>query len=397
MALVYLYSHDGEGLGHFRRNLYIAEEACASLPDVSALLLTGSLYPGLFQLPARCDYIKIPSLQKSGREQYVSQLGNSLMGVSVKVRKDLLKSVIKSAPPDLLIVDKHAGGLNGELIPALKWLRHYSPNTRIVLGLRDILDTPEQVNREWRKSGTPEILRRYYDRAWIYGDPQIYDTLSEYSFAPELRRIGRSVGYVTRRPHPAPIEAETGYSVLVTAGGGHDGFTLLQASMHAIAQLRHKYGRITARLYTGPLMNDQEYRRLKEHARQYGGSMRVERFSQRLQRNIANADAVISMGGYNSILECISIGKPTIIVPREQPRKEQLIRAQAFEAAGFVRLVRQAELSGAQLSESLDSIFGGKWLPASANTLNFSGLDHIVPEIQQLLDTDEPREAYYAH
>lgn len=384
MPLIYLYSHDGEGLGHFRRNLNIAEAACTAIPGTSALLLTGSLYPGLFHLPQHCDYVKIPALQKLGKHRYGSPLGESQVGLSVRTRKDLLKAVVKSAPPDVFIVDKHPGGLNGELLPALKWLRDHSPGTTIILGLRDVLDTPEQVQREWQKVGVGDILRRFYDRVWIYGDLQVYDTLSAYSFSPELRRIAIPVGYLTRPTRPRPVETAGGYSVVVMAGGGHDGFSMMQASLHAIGQLRSRYSKMTARLYTGPLMGDLEHRRLKELARQYAGTFQIERFSQRLHRNIANADAVISMGGYNSVLECVSTGKPTIIIPREHPRKEQLIRARAFEARGYLRVVCQSELLGNRLKDELDGILCSRWLPPSTSRLNFSGLDQVVAQIQHL-------------
>ena len=45
---------------------------------------------------------------------------------------------------------------------------------------------------------------------------------------------------------------------------------------------------------------------------------------------LAAADLVVSMGGYNTVCEILSQGTPALIIPREVPRKEQLIRAQVL-------------------------------------------------------------------
>jgi predicted glycosyltransferase len=56
--------------------------------------------------------------------------------------------------------------------------------------------------------------------------------------------------------------------------------------------------------------------------------VRTYRFYRRMERLIGAADAVVCMGGYNTVCEILSQGKPSLIIPREQPRREQLIRAQ---------------------------------------------------------------------
>ncbi len=42
------------------------------------------------------------------------------------------------------------------------------------------------------------------------------------------------------------------------------------------------------------------------------------------------------MGGYNIFCEILSFDKPTLLVPRVVPRREQAIRAAKAEAAGLV-------------------------------------------------------------
>jgi hypothetical protein len=70
----------------------------------------------------------------------------------------MILQAVTNFQPDLVLVDKVAAGVQGELLPALRYLRAYSPQTRLVLGMRDIEDSPEITRREWAANGTPQLL-----------------------------------------------------------------------------------------------------------------------------------------------------------------------------------------------------------------------------------------------
>src|SRR5262245_64973799 len=59
-----IYSQDGFGLGHLRRNLNIAYRVWRSAPDVSVLVVADSPAAPFFSLPPRCDFVKLPTLVK---------------------------------------------------------------------------------------------------------------------------------------------------------------------------------------------------------------------------------------------------------------------------------------------------------------------------------------------
>ena len=46
------------------------------------------------------------------------------------------------------------------------------------------------------------------------------------------------------------------------------------------------------------------------------------------------------MGGYNTYCEMLSFDKPGLIIPREVPRMEQLVRARRAEELGLVTMLR---------------------------------------------------------
>jgi predicted glycosyltransferase len=47
------------------------------------------------------------------------------------------------------------------------------------------------------------------------------------------------------------------------------------------------------------------------------------------------------MGGYNTFCEILSFDKPALIVPRQMPRREQLIRASRAQELGLVAMLTE--------------------------------------------------------
>jgi predicted glycosyltransferase len=73
---------------------------------------------------------------------------------------------------------------------------------------------------------------------------------------------------------------------------------------------------------------------------------------------LAEASAVVSMGGYNSVAEILTTNTPALVVPREHPRQEQLIRARALQAHGAVDVLTADALTSAALSAWLHRVVG---------------------------------------
>src|SRR5439155_10740992 len=69
-------------------------------------------------------------------------------------------------------------------------------------------------------------------------------------------------------------------------------------------------------------------------------------------------DALVCMGGYNTLVEAVSTGVPTVCVPRIIPRREQLIRARAFERLGLVRVVEPESLGVENLRQAIHQVVG---------------------------------------
>ena len=135
---VALYSHDTVGLGHLRRNLAIAGSLVVAPVPTEILLISGSRESVSFPIPAGVDFVTVPALAKRDGSYVARSLSSSLDEV-VDLRAAIIAAALSSFDPDVLVVDKVARGVCGELDLALRRLAD-AGRTRRVLGLRDVLD-----------------------------------------------------------------------------------------------------------------------------------------------------------------------------------------------------------------------------------------------------------------
>ena len=64
-------------------------------------------------------------------------------------------------------------------------------------------------------------------------------------------------------------------------------------------------------------------------------------------------DALVCMGGYNTLVEAAALGVPTVCVPRVAPRTEQLLRAEAFARLGLLQVCRPEQLDSPTLRDQI--------------------------------------------
>jgi predicted glycosyltransferase len=352
---ILLYSHDTYGLGHFRRNLAIAHAIRRHEPSADLVMLTGSALARDWHLPEAVDLVRMPGVVKVGPEDYRALAPISMSALRAE-RVGLICSTLLSFRPDVFLVDHAPLGMKGELRLALELTRDALLETRIVLGLRDILDDPETVRRTWTEQGVYAALESFYDQVLVYGCREMFDVGELYSLPRSVRRRTVFTGYVAKdySVEPTPARASVWNQarstderrVLVMGGGGGDAEGLFRAFLRAWPRIA-KTGAVRALLVTGPLMPDsarEEVERLAARAR-----VDLVRSSTSMLSLIAAADVVVSMGGYNSVVESLSARRALVIFPRTAPRREQLIRARMLERLGLARMVVPSKRASREL------------------------------------------------
>lgn len=353
---IVLYSHDTLGFGHLRRNLLIAGALRGLDPAPQILMIAGMREAGAFELPPGVDCVTLPAYEKGSDGSYKPRdLGGDLASL-VRVRAQAIKAAVLAFDPDLMIVDNVPRGAQGELDPLLDALQR-GGRTRLILGLRDVIDRPDVVRRQWQEQRNFEAIAQYYDDVWIYGDPGFYDLLEDCGLKGPLGGKGQFVGYLDHRtrlssPLAIPVrDAILGDDprpyVLCAVGGGRDGSALCEAFVRTKLPEGHR-----GILVTGSQMPDvlRDGLRARAAARD---DLTVVDFVAEPIALMAGAARIVAMGGYNTICEVLSLGVPSLIVPRVAPRQEQVLRAEWLEARGLIAMLRPEDLTADALGARL--------------------------------------------
>ena len=376
---ILFYSHDTFGLGNIRRTLLLAETLSAAHANGSMLIVTGSPVIHEFRIPDRTDYVKLPCLDRPDFDRYQPAYLKMQTSEVAEIRRGMLHQIVLGFAPDLMIVDKRAGGIDGELLEPLQALRRRHPFTKVVLGLRDILDEPQKTQRSLKRTGDMATVARHYDEVWIYGDRAIFDAVAEYAFPPEVAAMTHFCGYLKRPTRPSQRHAGPP-NVLVTTGGGGDGTELIETYLEGLIALPRSIALRTTVVF-GPQMPVEDRARL--HHR-FGDLADVEflDFEPDLASRYATADVVVSMAGYNTVCELLSWSLRGILVPRCKPVGEQLIRARLLAARGMFDIVEPADLRPDRL---LGAVLASLDRTPNPPSIDLDALPHICSRVRALL------------
>ncbi|GAB3763346.1 glycosyltransferase [Ramlibacter monticola] len=398
MKRILIYSHDTFGLGNVRRMLEIARHLVASSPEITVLLLTGSPMLHAFRIPPRIDYVKLPCLARDTTGRYGARSLAVDLPELVRLRANLIKSATLDFAPDLVLVDKKPFGVQDELAGVLEMLSRVAHRPRFVLLLRDILDSAEATRSVWQKNGYYEAVDTYYDEVLVVGSPEIFDLRREYAFPPFAAAKVRFCGYIAReaaKRSRAHVRAALGVDphepmLLVTPGGGEDGFRLVATALEGLARTP-AHRRPRTHVVCGPEMPE-HHRTAVESAAADLPQVSVEAFSDDMMSLIGSADVAVTMGGYNTVCELLTSGRRGVIVPRCEPGVEQLLRAERMAERGLLRMVSPDALSPsalmAEVQHQFDALARSEPLP---RLKAMNGLDKVSRALRTLVDLEEQR------
>lgn len=378
---VLLYAHDTYGLGHLRRNLAIAGHLLAERPGTRVILMSGSPVAERFDLPEGLALVRLPPVVKVGPEEYRSRDPRWDLVLVRRARSAIMADVARRLRPDVFLVDHAPQGMRGELLPVFAALRAGSPATRIILGLRDVIDDPATVRRTWADQGVHETLETAFDRILVYGSADLFDVADAYDLSERVAAKVTYCGYVARPTPPRSPGVPSNASVLGTAGGGGDGVEVLWATLDASRALG-----VPSMVVTGPLMDPAGRRSVEARAALDPNAETVD-FLADIGGTMAGAGAVVTMGGYNTLLEVLALGVPTVVVPRLQPRREQAIRAHLFAGRGLVRVVEPGPGLAERLRPALAAALAEE-RRAGPPALDLDGLRRVAAALDAEVATD---------
>lgn len=387
---ILFYSHDTFGLGHIRRTQKIANSIASE--SRSILIACASPKASSFASQPGIEYLNLPGFTKQITGEYTPRSLNIPTDEFVNLRANLLLSAVRSFGPDVVIIDKEPLGVKKELLPSLEYLRKYRGQCHIICGFRDILDEKDAVRKEWDRRDTERALRDFFDSIFIYGEREIFDFAREYSLPAEIASRLLYTGYIKPEESNEVDDIDFTFDedskqtkrplVTFTLGGGGDGWefleTLLAVYEHAGDQTDFAFNTI---VLTGPFASQRLIQRARALA-DLRRDIKVATFTANPISLFRNSDLVISMGGYNTFTELACLRKFPLILPRVQPRREQLIRAQVFKNRNLCDYIHPDELNPESLIKKISEM-----LASDRSVPHFAarGLERISDHIDEVL------------
>jgi predicted glycosyltransferase len=301
---VLLFVHDGGGLGHLQR---LARIAASLQGRCASLLVTGMREAGLL-LDPRCEFVHLPSWDSVrpgrsalyGRQPWLTIPKEG----AIRLRQELLASVVASFQPDSLVVDYLPFGQWDELRQIVEQFAG-----RKYFILRGLIDTSD---RHRLHGASADVLAAHFDRIFVAADQRVVDVAQEYGFSPLVQAKLSYVGYITpshpnrelvRRKFRVPSGRRW---VVCSAGGG----VRAEAFLQRCVSIATHFPEANFLVILGPRSNA-----APEDMAGISPNCEVISETPVLPQVHASCDILVTSGGYNSLVEAMMGGASILVRP----------------------------------------------------------------------------------
>ena len=400
------------GIGHLTRAATLARRLAAEGAEVT-VASGGAPVAGVDF--GRARLVQLPPAHVADRRfKHLLDAGGQPVDEGWKAgRRERLLALYEEAAPDIVLTELFPFGrrqLRFELLPLLERAaedRAHTGRPRIACSVRDILvESPKPE----RTREMVERVRRYYDLVLVHGDPRFVSLDLTFPHAREIADRIAYTGYVVARPEGGAAERaagersrgeaqggaegigaaeagaedagkdeETGGEVIVSAGGGAVGGTLLEAAL--AARPRTPLAAARWRLLAGANLPEPGFRSLAARA---PAGVTVERFRPDFAALLRGARLSISQGGYNTLMEVLDAGLRAVVVPYAGGLEtEQTLRAGLLAARGLIEVVDEADLGAESLAAAVRRALA-KPPPAGLTSLDTAGAAATARALRRL-------------
>lgn len=368
------------GIGHFVRTVELARGLCKRF---QVFILNGGEVVPNFELPEKVKFIQLPAIYKDEKSEYLSPVDDSItLNDCFLSREKIIKQLVEEIKPDILLTEHFPFGLlfETEVMGLINKVREVNSTVKIVSSVRDVIESSLGGKRD---AYICDLINTWYDMVLVHGDEK-FAALSK-SF-PQISKINIPIvhtGYIVR-PIPVINKRESSPIILTSVAGGRVGNELLDAIIDSHLEILAKKGHKLI-LFSGAFQKDFKEQQDKV-ASLHSNNIILHMFdSRKYLRYLSNASLIISLGGYNSIIESVSAKKPMLVYQREFAggNKEQNLRIKLFERTGHLGVIAPEDLKVERLSNLiLDKL---NKLVVSEHELDMNGVQNSSRRLVNLL------------
>ncbi|RSK38958.1 glycosyltransferase family protein [Hymenobacter perfusus] len=369
------------GIGHYVRTIELARGLSSQF---EVFVLNGGEIVPNFDVPSSVTVIQLPAIYKEETEAFLTPVDRSqTLEECFALRSRIINQAVEEIKPAVLITEHFPFGLlfEGEVVELINKVKHVRPTAKIVCSVRDIIESSVGGVRD---AHTCDLLNRSYDMVLVHGDERFAALSTSFPLVHEIKVPIVQTGYIARSVSTVSQNSSNPI-VLASVAGGRLGNELLDALIDSYpttnAIVRHKLI-----LFSGAFQKDIIAQRDKLGQMQSDNITLHQFDSQEYLKSFSAASLIISLGGYNSLIESIAANKPLLIYNRDfaGTNKEQHLRIKLFESSGHLAIITPADLSPNKLSNLISRKLTNLQVPACA--LNVKGAEASRESLARLLN-----------
>ena len=245
-----------------------------------------------------------------------------------------------------------------ELQPLLDWI-HMGRfgDVKVVCSLRDIL--VEKRKQEFYEERVINMLHTYFDLLLIHSDEQLLTLDETFSRMNDIQIPVVYTGFVAPKADPAAgrqlrqelVIGSAEKLVVVSAGGGRSGYTLLNCILDAYP-LMNRADSIRIEMFAGPFREPDEFEKLAAKA---VNGIRIRHYTKRFLDYLSAADLSISLAGYNTCMNLIAARVPALIYPYSKQR-EQPLRVTKIDKLIPMKILRHKDIEPQRISRYIHEL-----------------------------------------
>lgn len=335
------------GIGHLVRT---SELAKGLTENFDVYVFNGGETVPNFKFSESIKFIQLPAIYKEEtRNELIPVDKSQTLSDCFDERRSILDKWINKIVPDIIITEHFPFGLlfEKEVLHILDIALKINPNIKNVCSVRDII---ESSNGGLKDNYTCTLINKYYDLVLVHGDGAFASLSTSF---PRINGINIPVvqtGYIVR-PIPIKNNENSIPTILTSVAGGRIGTELLDAMIESHLMVKDKKEHRLV-LFSGAFQKDFSILKEKVSALK-SDSIVINKFdSRKYLKYLSNASLIISLGGYNSLIESVSIKKTLLIYNRKfaGSNKEQDLRIKLFEKHGLLKVISSDDLQKEKLT-----------------------------------------------
>ncbi|MCS4432857.1 glycosyltransferase family protein [Aquiflexum gelatinilyticum] len=335
------------GIGHLVRAVELARGLSNHF---QIFILNGGEAVPNFDIPENLKIIQMPAIYKEENSDSLLSVDPSInIEQCFKSRKKIITQSVEEIKPDILITEHFPFGLlfENEVLELIDKVKIENPKAKIVSSVRDIIESKGGGKRD---DYVCELINKWYDLVLVHGDGNFAGLSKSFSKTEMIKIPVIQTGYITREI-PKVKNVKKPPLILASVAAGRMGNELLDSLIDSHLRIKEKK-RHNLVLFSGAFQKDFKKQQEKVISLKSKG-IEIHLFdSRKYLKYLSNASLVISLGGYNSIIESVSAKKPMLIYQRgfSGGNEEQNMRIQLFQKNGNLDILKSDDLNSETLS-----------------------------------------------